>query len=118
MDAFENGLRNSQGNITSLEARASFSNDKHAGLIFEKLTNLIGTQVPHFGDFRNGVVPLDVRRGLDLCSFGHRRKNLPDRLKNIQRPRAGEGLDRLRLRMYRVKYVSIRYATLTSSLPG
>ena len=44
---------------------------KHTGLILEKLANFISTQIPHFGDFRNGIMPLDVHRGLDLGWYGH-----------------------------------------------
>ena len=66
VNAFEHGARNPQRNIPSLVARTSFSEDKHTRLILEKFANFVRTQVPHFGDFRNGVVPLDVHRGLDL----------------------------------------------------
>jgi hypothetical protein len=66
MNAFEHRVGNSQRNIPSLVAGTSFSEHKHTWLILEKLANFVRTQVPHFGDFRNGVVPLGVRRGLEL----------------------------------------------------
>jgi len=54
-----------------LAARIRFPNHKHASLTLEKLTDFIRAQVPHFGDFRNGIMPLDVHRGLDLGWYGH-----------------------------------------------
>lgn len=60
MDTFEHGMGNPQRNVPSFVARTSFSNHKHTWLILEKLTNFIGTQIPHLSDFRNGVVPLDM----------------------------------------------------------
>jgi len=88
MNTFEHGVRNPQRNIPPLVARISFSKHKHTWLILKKFTNLISAQTPHFGDFRNGIVPLDVHRGLDLCSFGHCfEQSPPDCVKNIQRPR-------------------------------
>ena len=66
MNAFEHGAGNSQRNIPSLVAWTSFSEHKHTRLILEKFANFVRTQVPHFGDFRNGVVPLGVRRGIEL----------------------------------------------------
>ena len=66
MNSFEHCLRDAQCDIPSLVPRTPLSYDKHAGLILEKFTNFIRTQIPHFGDFRNGIVPLDVHRGLDL----------------------------------------------------
>jgi hypothetical protein len=36
--------------------------------MFKQLADLVGTQVPHLGVFRNGVVPLDVHRGLYLLA--------------------------------------------------
>jgi len=66
MHTFDHGAGNSQGNIPSLVARASISEHKYTRLILEKFANFVRTQVPHFGDFRNGVVPLGVRRGIEL----------------------------------------------------
>jgi hypothetical protein len=37
-----------------------FSDHENTRLIFKKLTNLIGAQIPHLSDFRNGIVPLDM----------------------------------------------------------
>ena len=68
MNAFEHGAGNSQRNIPPLVARTSFSEHEHTRLILEKFANFVRTQVPHFGDFRNGVVPLGVRRGIELES--------------------------------------------------
>src|SRR5439155_19863612 len=62
MHTFDHGAGNSQGNIPSLVARASISEHKYTRLILEKFANFVRTQVPHFGDFRNGVVPLGMRR--------------------------------------------------------
>jgi hypothetical protein len=66
MNTFEHRVRNPQRNIPSLVAGTSFSEHKDTRLILEKFANFVRTQVPHFGDFRNGVVPLGVRRGLEL----------------------------------------------------
>ena len=66
MNAFEHGAGNSQRNIPPLVAGTSISQHKHTRLILEKLANFVRTQVPHFGDFRNGVVPFGVRRGIEL----------------------------------------------------
>jgi hypothetical protein len=66
MNAFEHGAGNSQRNIPSLVAGTSFSEHKHTRLILEKFANFVRTQVPHFGDFRNGVVPFGVRRSIEL----------------------------------------------------
>jgi hypothetical protein len=66
MNTFQHGARNPQRNIPSLVARASFSERKHTRFILEKFANFVRTQVPHFGDFRNGVVPLGMRRSIEL----------------------------------------------------
>jgi hypothetical protein len=66
MNAFEHLLRNPQRDVPSLVTRTPLSYDKHTRLILEKFTNLISTQIPQLGDFRNGIMPLDVHRGLDL----------------------------------------------------
>ena len=58
--------RNAQSKITPLAARIRFTNHKHTNFTLEKLTDFIRAQVPHFGDFRNGIMPFDVHRGLDL----------------------------------------------------
>jgi hypothetical protein len=71
VDAFEHFLRDAQRDVPSLVAWTPLSDDKHARLVLEKLTNFISTQVPQFGDFRNGIMPLDVHRGLDLRWYGH-----------------------------------------------
>jgi hypothetical protein len=71
MDPFEHSLRNAQCDVPSLVARTPFSDHKHARLVLEKFANFVRTQVPHFGDFRNGIMPLDVHRGLDLGWYGH-----------------------------------------------
>src|SRR5216683_816452 len=71
MNAFEHFLRNSQRDVPSLVARTPLSDHKHTRLILEKFTNLISTEIPQLGDFRNGIVPLDVHRGLDLGWHGH-----------------------------------------------
>jgi len=66
MNPFEHRVRNPQRNIASLVAGTVFSEHKHPRFILEKLANFICTKIPHFGDFRNGVVPLGVRRGFEL----------------------------------------------------
>src|SRR5260221_7743541 len=83
MDPFEHSLRNAQCDVPSLAVRTPFSDNKHARLVLEKLTNFIRTQVPHFGDFRNGIMPLDVHRGLDLGWYGHCVAETPQRLAKI-----------------------------------
>src|SRR5437016_4416090 len=62
MDPFEHSLRNTQRHVPSLVAWTPFSDHEHARLVLEKLTDFIRTQVPHFGDFRNGIVSLGMRR--------------------------------------------------------
>jgi len=62
MNPFEDCLRNAQRDIPSLVAWTAFSDRKHTGLILEKLANFVRTQIPHFGDFGNGIVPLSVWR--------------------------------------------------------
>jgi hypothetical protein len=71
MNALENRLRNAQRKVAPLAPWIRFTNHKDARLMFEQLANFIGTQIPHFGDFRNGIMPLDVHRGLDLGWYGH-----------------------------------------------
>src|ERR1700730_6308614 len=71
MDPFPHGLGNPQCDILSLVAWAPLSKHKHTRFFLEKLANFIRAQVPHFGDFRNGIMPLDVHRGLDLGWYGH-----------------------------------------------
>src|SRR5712664_4678337 len=71
MDPFEHSLRNTQRHVPSLAAWTPFSDHEHARFVLEKLTDFIRAQVPHFGDFRNGIMPLDVHRGLDLGWSGH-----------------------------------------------
>jgi hypothetical protein len=66
MNSFEHGLRNAQRDIPSLVAWTPLSDYKHTRLVLEKVTNFINAQTPHLGDFRNGIVPLDRGRGLDL----------------------------------------------------
>jgi len=66
MNTFHHGVGNPQRNIPPLVTRTSISERKDTRFILEEFANLIGTQVPHFGDFRNGIVPLGVRRGLEL----------------------------------------------------
>jgi len=66
MNPFEHSLRNAQSDISPLVARNPLSDHKHTGLVLEKLTDFIRAQVPHFGDFRNGIMPFDVHGGLDL----------------------------------------------------
>ena len=61
MNPFNHSLGNAQRNIPPLVAWTPFSNHKHTRLILEKFTNLISAQIPHLSDFRNGVVPLDMR---------------------------------------------------------
>src|SRR6266513_1141779 len=65
MHPFENSLRNAQGNIPSLVPRTALTYNKHAGLILEKFTNLISAQIPHFSDFRDGVVSFGGHRSED-----------------------------------------------------
>jgi len=47
-------------------ARMLFSDDEHTWLELKEFTNFIDTQVPHLGDFRNGVMPLGVHRRFEL----------------------------------------------------
>src|SRR5271157_1888935 len=81
MDPFEHGLRNAQRDVASFVAWTSLSEQQHARLVLEDVTNLINAQIPHFGDFRNGVMPLDVHRGLDLGWHSHCALLTPARLK-------------------------------------
>ena len=60
MNSFDHSLRNAQRNIPPLVPWTPFADHKHTRLILEKFTNFISTQIPHFSDFRNGIVPLDM----------------------------------------------------------
>jgi len=60
MNSFQDRLRNSERNISPLMAGITLSNQKDTWLTFEKVTNLVGAQVPHLSNFRDGIVPLDV----------------------------------------------------------
>jgi hypothetical protein len=83
MNAFEHFLRNSQRDVPPLVAWTPVADHKHTRLILEKFTNLINTQIPQLSDFRNGIVPLDVHRGLDLGWYGHCVAATPQRLAKI-----------------------------------
>jgi hypothetical protein len=65
MNSFEDRLRDAQGHVASLSARVSFSDYEDPWLIFEKITDLVGAQIPNFGNFRYGIVPFNRER-LDL----------------------------------------------------
>src|SRR5229473_2754963 len=71
MNPFDHSLRDAQCDIPSLVPWTPFADHKHSRFTLKKFTNLINAQIPHFGDFRNGIVPLDVHRGLDLGWYGH-----------------------------------------------
>jgi len=62
MNAFDDRLRNTQRDVSPLVPRISLPNHKHPRLTVEKLTDFISAQVPHFGEFRNGVMPLGMHR--------------------------------------------------------
>ena len=66
MNALEDRLRNAQRTVAPLASRIRFTNHKDARLMFEQFATFIGTQIPHFGDFRNGIMPLGVHGGFDL----------------------------------------------------
>jgi hypothetical protein len=66
MNPFEYRLRDAQRYVPPLVPRTPFPYHKHAWFVLEKRTNFISAQAPHFGDFRNGIMPLDMHRGLDL----------------------------------------------------
>jgi hypothetical protein len=66
MNSFDHSLRNAQRDVPSLVPWTPFADHKHSRFTLKKFTNFINAQIPHFGDFRNGIVPLDVHRGLDL----------------------------------------------------
>jgi hypothetical protein len=65
MNAFDDRLRNAQSDVPSFVSWASFTQNEDTRLVLEKIADFIRTQVPHLGDFRNGVVPLDVHRCLN-----------------------------------------------------
>jgi hypothetical protein len=71
MDPFEDGLRNADRDVPSLVPWTPLTYDKHTWFVLKKLANFVSAQAPHFGDFRNGIMPLDVHRGLDLGWYGH-----------------------------------------------
>ena len=66
MNPLDDRLWDAQGNVPPLTARVSFSDHKDTWLVFKKITNLVGTQIPHLSNFHNGIVPSDRGRGLDL----------------------------------------------------
>ena len=65
MNPFDDRFRDAQGNVPSLTGVSS-SDQKNAGLLFKKITDLIGAQIPHRGNFRNGIVPFAGSPCLDL----------------------------------------------------
>src|SRR6266436_1023820 len=77
MNPFEHSLRNAQCDVPSLVAWTQLSDHKDSRLVLEKLTNFIRTQVPHFGNFRNGVVPFGRGRGFDLGQRSHWSRSTP-----------------------------------------
>lgn len=60
MNPFDNGLWDAQGNVPSLTPGTPFTYRKDARLICEQIANLVWTQIPHLGEFGNGIVPLSV----------------------------------------------------------
>src|SRR5258708_14561689 len=89
MYSFQHGLGNPQCHIPSLVAWAPLSKHKHTWFFLEKLANFIRAQVPHFGDFRNRIMPLDVHRGLDLGWYRHFALVTPAGLKGSSNWRVG-----------------------------
>src|ERR1700747_2237640 len=71
MDPFEHSLRNADRDVPSLVPWTPLTYDKHTWFVLKKLANFVSAQAPHFGDFCNGIMPLDVHRGLDLGWYGH-----------------------------------------------
>lgn len=65
MNPFDDRFRDAQSNVSSLTGTTS-SDQKNAGLLFKKITDLIGAQIPHRGNFRNGIVPFAEIPCLDL----------------------------------------------------
>jgi hypothetical protein len=66
MNSLDDRLWDAQGHVPSLSARVSFPDYKNAWLVFEKIANLVGAQIPNFGNFRNSIVPFNGDRLLDL----------------------------------------------------
>lgn len=66
MDTFKHRVRDSQGDVPPFVSRVSFPNDNHAWLILEEVANLVCAQIPHLGNFRDGVVPFNRSSVLDL----------------------------------------------------
>jgi hypothetical protein len=65
MNPFDNRLWNAQGDVPSL-TRVWPADDKDAGLVFKKITNFVGAQIPHRGNFRDGIVSFNKSPGLKL----------------------------------------------------
>jgi hypothetical protein len=65
MNPFDDRSRDAQSNVPSLTGITS-SDQKNAGLLFKMITDLIGAQIPHRVNFRNGIVPFAGIPCLDL----------------------------------------------------
>lgn len=66
MHSFDDGLWDSQGKVPSFSACVPFPYYKDSWLIFEKIANHVGAQIPNFGNFLDSIVPFDWGRLLDL----------------------------------------------------
>ena len=62
---------NAECHVAPLVTTVTLSDDKNTRLAFKKLAHLVGAQIPHFRDFPNGIVPLDVHRGFNLRCCWH-----------------------------------------------
>jgi hypothetical protein len=65
MNPFDDRFRDAQGNVPAFTGVSS-SDQKNAGLLFKKIADLIGAQIPHRGNLRNGIVPFAGSPCLDL----------------------------------------------------
>lgn len=65
MNPFDNIFWYAQGDVPSLTG-VSPSDDKDAGLVFKNIANFVGAQIPHGGNFRDGIVSFNRCPRLDL----------------------------------------------------
>ncbi len=65
MNPFGYRLWNAQRDVASLTGVPP-PDDKHAGLFFKEMANLVGAEVPHGGNFRDGVMPFNGSARRDL----------------------------------------------------
>jgi hypothetical protein len=65
MNPFDDRLWNPQSDVLTL-AGVSSCEHKNPWLVFKKITNFVGAQVPHLGNLSNRIMPFIEGPGLHL----------------------------------------------------